>query len=155
LAQLFGPYMAHKYPSLRVRTFTYGQPRIGNRQFKSWIETEFTNLQQWRFVNKNDIVPRRPWRPMGYAHTGHHVQFEPDSVKAYYRHSGDKDAGLSSIPRLWNYFAFSVQDHKIFDSYAPIVESIFSGNLTYFDRFVGDDDDDDDDDDDTWPPFVL
>ena len=45
--------------------YTYGCPRVGNRE---WGE-QFNNIEAYRFVNNNDIVPRVP--PFGYySHVG-------------------------------------------------------------------------------------
>jgi hypothetical protein len=98
--------MAHKYPEKKVTMVTFGQPRIGNEEFKTWTEMGLTsNLQQWRFVLDNDAVPRKFWRTIGFFHSGHLIHLEPDDPKAtaYYRQSGDTELGFDGVPGRWNY----------------------------------------------------
>lgn len=45
--------------------YTFGSPRIGNRQY-----VEYPRLKHYRWVNNNDIVPRVPPMLLGYTHSG-------------------------------------------------------------------------------------
>jgi triacylglycerol lipase len=45
--------------------FTFGSPRIGNREY-----VEYPRLKHYRWVNNNDIVPRVPPMLLGYTHSG-------------------------------------------------------------------------------------
>lgn len=49
--------------------YTFGQPRTGDREFAKNFDADFAN-QTFRYVNNNDIVPRVPFRAMGYSHIG-------------------------------------------------------------------------------------
>lgn len=49
--------------------YTFGQPRTGDREFAKNFDTDFEK-QAFRYVNNNDIVPRVPFRAMGYSHVG-------------------------------------------------------------------------------------
>ncbi len=48
--------------------FTYGSPRIGNRRYVNYVQ-----LETYRWVNNNDIVPRVPPALLGYRHKGQEV----------------------------------------------------------------------------------
>jgi triacylglycerol lipase len=48
--------------------FTFGSPRIGNRRYVNYV-----NLEAYRWVNNNDIVPRLPPAWLGYCHKGQEV----------------------------------------------------------------------------------
>jgi triacylglycerol lipase len=48
--------------------FTYGAPRVGNRRYVNYVNLEF-----YRWVNNNDIVPRVPPTSFGYRHSGQEV----------------------------------------------------------------------------------
>ena len=50
--------------------YTFGQPRIGTRDFCTPCDADFGQLY-FRFVNNEDIVPRVPPRLLGYWHAGH------------------------------------------------------------------------------------
>jgi triacylglycerol lipase len=49
--------------------YTFGQPRIGTRDFCRPCDADFGKLY-FRFVNNEDIVPRIPPRILGYWHAG-------------------------------------------------------------------------------------
>jgi triacylglycerol lipase len=49
--------------------YTFGQPRIGTRDFCQPCDGDFGKLN-FRFVNNKDIVPRVPPRLLGYWHAG-------------------------------------------------------------------------------------
>jgi hypothetical protein len=101
LAQLFGAYWAHKYPGNRVKLISFGQPRVGVSEFKTWAE-DLTNFNQIRIVYRNDPVPRRPYRAVGYRHSGHIIQIEDEGVTAYYRQNGNDDT-YDGVPTGWNF----------------------------------------------------
>lgn len=48
--------------------FTYGSPRVGDKQYINWCTFEHK-----RFVNNNDIVPRLPPRLFGFRHHGEEI----------------------------------------------------------------------------------
>lgn len=45
--------------------YTFGSPRVGNRNFVDNLD-----VQHYRFVNNNDVVPSAPWALLGYRHHG-------------------------------------------------------------------------------------
>jgi triacylglycerol lipase len=49
--------------------YTFGQPRVGTRDFAQACDADFGNFY-FRFVNNADIVPRIPPRALGYWHAG-------------------------------------------------------------------------------------
>ena len=49
--------------------YTFGQPRVGNPAFTEACNKIFGN-RYFRFVHNNDVVPRVPFRLMGFEHTG-------------------------------------------------------------------------------------
>ena len=48
--------------------FTFGSPRIGNRRYVNFVQ-----MEAYRWVNNNDIVPRVPPGWLGYRHKGQEV----------------------------------------------------------------------------------
>lgn len=48
--------------------FTYGSPRVGNRRYVNYVQ-----LEAYRWVNNNDIVPRLPPAWLGFRHKGREV----------------------------------------------------------------------------------
>jgi triacylglycerol lipase len=48
--------------------FTFGGPRVGNRRYVNYVE-----IETYRWVNNNDIVPRVPPAWLGYRHKGQEV----------------------------------------------------------------------------------
>jgi triacylglycerol lipase len=55
--------------------YTFGQPRVGNRDFERTFNGDF-KPRAFRFVNNNDVVPRIPLRLMKYSHVGTFVYFD-------------------------------------------------------------------------------
>jgi triacylglycerol lipase len=52
-------------PSMPAALFTYGSPRVGNRRF-----INYCNIEHYRWVHNNDIVPRLPPMWFGFRHSG-------------------------------------------------------------------------------------
>jgi hypothetical protein len=84
-----------------VKLISFGQPRVGESEFKTWTEEELTNFNQIRFVYAYDPFARMPERISGYRHSGHNIQIEDDGVTAYYRHTGDGDT-YDGVPTGWD-----------------------------------------------------
>lgn len=57
--------------------YTFGQPRVGNREFARIYNVEAAS-RSFRFQNNNDIVSRVPARAMGYSHVGNFVYISED-----------------------------------------------------------------------------
>lgn len=124
--QIMGAYLADKYPGLNVKTIGFASPVVGNMAFKTWSES-MKNFSCWRYVYKNDIVPRLHivhkldlvgWN---YVHAGHLVNVDlDDSTKAYYHQSGDVNQQYAGVPQSWYSptSAFTYSDHSptVYDS---------------------------------------
>ena len=57
--------------------YTFGQPRVGNREFERNFNADF-KPRYFRFVNNNDLVTRVPLRSMTYSHAGSFLYFDSD-----------------------------------------------------------------------------
>jgi len=55
--------------------YTFGQPRVGDQEFARNFDTDFFD-RMFRYVNHNDIVPRVPFRILGYADLGDFRYFD-------------------------------------------------------------------------------
>jgi len=99
-AQLFATMYAFQNPHISVNCATYGQPRTGNIGFKAFVESIY-NLNMWRFVNQDDIVPRVPSFLMDFTHAGHLMwkqkEQETIAVSAYYRQVGSHLKGKNGV----------------------------------------------------------
>lgn len=58
-------------PSTPRGLFTYGSPRVGDKQFVNFVKLDHT-----RWVNNNDIVTRVPPAWMGYRHGGREMYLD-------------------------------------------------------------------------------
>jgi triacylglycerol lipase len=56
-------------PTPVAGVYTFGQPRVGTRDFGQACDADFGDFY-FRFVNNADIVPRIPPRVLGYWHAG-------------------------------------------------------------------------------------
>ena len=65
LASLMAHNFAHKYPHIarsgRLNLYTFGAPRIGNREFCDDMNA-IMGRSAFRIVNNSDVVPRMPQR---------------------------------------------------------------------------------------------
>ncbi len=100
-AHITATYMADVYPKMNITTINFGSPRLGNLAFKTWTEGTLPNLAIWRFVNKQDIVPRVVSRKWGYIHAGHLHMLNRDNGRVYYRQVGDGAKLLKGAPMSW------------------------------------------------------
>lgn len=103
MAQYFGAWMASKYPEMKVKVITSGQPKVGNGAFKSFTE-DLSNLAVWRVVYDSDMIARGYFLKgtSSYVHAGHLLQVdEGDKTTAYYRQVGDRDV-YEGVPDSWN-----------------------------------------------------
>jgi triacylglycerol lipase len=57
--------------------YTFGQPRVGNREFARILNVEFKD-RYFLFINHQDIVTRIPTRKMGYSHAGNLLYFDEE-----------------------------------------------------------------------------
>ncbi len=75
--------------------YTFGQPRVGDRDFAMYFNQDFKS-RAFRYVNNNDVVTRVPTRKMDYSHIGTFL---------YYTEKGDLHNDMS----WWNRFVETVK----------------------------------------------
>ncbi|MGD9633391.1 MAG: lipase family protein [Pirellulales bacterium] len=89
--------------------YTYGSPRVGNRQYIDFVEYE-----AYRWVNNNDIVTRVPPWWLGYRHKGQEVYLDSRGeirrLTAWQRIK-DRWRGFVGGLRKWEFDHFT--DHSI------------------------------------------
>ncbi|CAE6435544.1 unnamed protein product [Rhizoctonia solani] len=59
-------YLKTQMPGTKLKVVTYGQPRVGNPEFASWVDANLSDVS--RINNEKDIVPIVPGRGLGFAH---------------------------------------------------------------------------------------
>lgn len=135
LSQIMACYLADKYPNINVTMIGFGNPRVGNEQFKNWSES-LSNLAVWRYVNDDDVVTRIPPQNFDFHHAGHTFQLwsNDDKATVYYRHIGD-GVQYEGAPSYW-YFAFSVGDHYV-ESYMDVFDLEYDNEAYWPTYFAG------------------
>lgn len=116
LAHILGSYLAGKNNDLNFRVITFGQPNVGNSGFENWTENILTNLSVFRFVNRNDVVPRI--LGFRYKNAGHVFHIQKRKSTLYYNQDGGN--GYAGVPASW-YLAGSLLQHTSW-SYARFFE---------------------------------
>lgn len=58
--------------------YTYGQPRTGNAAWCRWFEAHSQCADYFRFVDREDFVPRVPWLLGSYRHCGTRVLIDAE-----------------------------------------------------------------------------
>lgn len=78
LAASIGALLALELKTFGIESsvYNYGQPRLGDQQFSTFLNTQL--LHYWRFTHDNDIVPHVPPMKMKYIHSCGEV-FENES----------------------------------------------------------------------------
>ncbi|KAK0245158.1 Alpha/Beta hydrolase protein, partial [Armillaria nabsnona] len=69
LATLAAICLRRNFPSLTTRTYSYGAPRVGNKEFADYFNGEF-GVNAFRVVHSNDGVPTMIPTSLGYHHHG-------------------------------------------------------------------------------------
>jgi hypothetical protein len=86
LSTLGAAYIKSVYPRLFLECVTFGSPRVGNRAFAEWFNTNINHHA--RFVHGNDLITRMP--RINYAHVGNkRVVGPPTRSGCLWRFIGD------------------------------------------------------------------
>jgi triacylglycerol lipase len=98
--------------------YTFGQPRVGDREFEQRFNTDF-KARAFRFVNNNDMVTRVPSRVAGFSHVGTFLYFDRagdlhDDMGFWYRFV---DRVQGSIDSLGHLTPDQIRDHDMADGY--------------------------------------
>ncbi|KAH7335439.1 Alpha/Beta hydrolase protein [Rhizoctonia solani] len=59
-------YLKTQIVGIKLKVVTYGQPRVGNPAFASYVDANLSDVS--RINNEKDIVPIVPGRGLGFAH---------------------------------------------------------------------------------------
>lgn len=76
-------------------TYTYGQPRTGNKEFTQFVTN--SGHKFFRIVNKNDIIPHLPFRSLSYNHYGPEIWIDPKNEVVVCQNAEDKRCS-NSLP---------------------------------------------------------
>eukprot|EP00056_Hartaetosiga_gracilis_P014133 m.239812 g.239812 ORF g.239812 m.239812 type:complete len:313 (+) comp14088_c0_seq1:60-998(+) len=68
IASLCSLDLSIKFPKATVITYTFGQPRVGNKAYYSFFKASSVS-SAFRFIHNRDIVPHLPLEDMGFHHT--------------------------------------------------------------------------------------
>ncbi|KAJ2804458.1 hypothetical protein H4R21_001635 [Coemansia helicoidea] len=75
----------------RIRVWTFGQPRTGNRQFAEYY-TQVLGNQTYRVTYQADVVPHvPPWQLLGYQHHPLEIHIMDKSGDFYVCQSGVRE----------------------------------------------------------------
>jgi len=66
-----------------ARTFTFGQPRVGDATFAAAFEHEFASAEPWRITHADDPVPHLPFEFMGFKHMTTEIWYENNVVDGF------------------------------------------------------------------------
>lgn len=67
-----------------IETYTFGQPRVGDKVFVNAFESEFVSIDTYRITHADDPVPHLPFEFMDFRHLNTEVFYE-DKVADGYR----------------------------------------------------------------------
>lgn len=66
-----------------VRTYTFGQPRVGDATFAKAFEQDFASAEPWRITHAEDPVPHLPFEFMGFKHMTTEVWYKNEMVDGF------------------------------------------------------------------------
>ncbi|KAJ3077767.1 hypothetical protein HK102_004985 [Quaeritorhiza haematococci] len=73
LAALAVPDLKKLFPNQTFKLYTYGEPRVGNREFADFVSGLLGEGKMFRVVSANDPIPTMPGTTLNYQH--HRQQF--------------------------------------------------------------------------------
>ncbi|PPQ76737.1 hypothetical protein CVT24_012459 [Panaeolus cyanescens] len=104
LASLSAMAMKSNFPDVKVRMYTYGQPRTGNPDYANWVNVLFGTGKAYRVTHTTDPVPHLPEQFMGYAHHGTEYWISHDPADSYSivscNPSGEDPTCANSVPLI-------------------------------------------------------
>jgi predicted lipase len=99
----------------RIQVFSYGSPRVGNREFSNYISDSF---KIYRTTHKTDVVPHYPLQIFGFTHPRreHWINMDNRVVECF--DDDDEDSKCSNsiglldfydfISHIFGYFEFAI-----------------------------------------------
>merc|ERR1712071_240391 len=66
-----------------ARTYTFGQPRVGDKTFAEAFEADFGDSEPFRVTHKDDPVPHLPFEFMGFTHMSTEVFYDGDTKNGF------------------------------------------------------------------------
>jgi hypothetical protein len=100
--------------------FTYGQPRVGNKEFADFYNLKSDTHVTWRITHHRDIVPHLPERLFGFYH---------EATEVYYGNDGPADGSYRVCDG-------SGEDPQCSDQYVITAVSVWD-HLHYFGEAIG------------------
>lgn len=89
--------------------FTFGQPRVGNRQFAQYFNEKMERSSPFRVTHQRDPVPHVPTEIQGFVHQDTEVFYNFDSSS--YKICGKGEDGACSKGLIFN---VNVNDHQTY-----------------------------------------
>jgi hypothetical protein len=86
--------------------YTFGQPRVGNREFSTAMET-LIGQKHFRVIDYRDIVPHLPPAQFAFYHYGHEIWYHPEGMQEYSQCTSEDPKCSNSLIDL------SVDDHSL------------------------------------------
>ncbi|KAF7317276.1 Alpha/beta-hydrolase [Mycena chlorophos] len=106
LASLAAATLKKKFPDVELLVYTYGQPRVGNDVWATWVDNLIPPDHLFRVVHSNDGVPTMAPRRKGFVHHGtEYWALSPHSPQQTYKCDGagqfeEDPSGSMQIPTL-------------------------------------------------------
>lgn len=101
LALLAAITLRQTFPDSKIRTYSYGAPRTGNRIFSEYVNETF-GKDAFRVVHSNDGVPTMIPTKLGYHHHGieywQHASPPSEATTVECNGDGEDSACSASIP---------------------------------------------------------
>ena len=107
--------------------YTYGEPRIGNKQFADYYKTVIT---MYRVVHYADIVPHLPASAQGFSREGNEIWYDK-AMATYKTCSYGEDSSCSNSLII----AYNTGDHSI-STYVKLPTSFFESAANYLENMV-------------------
>ncbi|KAI8897719.1 Alpha/Beta hydrolase protein, partial [Globomyces pollinis-pini] len=104
----------YEYAS-RISLYTYGQPRIGNKEWADYVQNLPFMQRSYRIQHFGDPAVQIPFQKMGYFHSGQQYTLQSDQIKQIYTTkkcvvsgpAGESDECLNADAKKWNRAAHS------------------------------------------------
>jgi hypothetical protein len=102
----------HLPATTKFKSYTYGQPRVGNNVFADYVDSAASRVRLTRVTNKEDPVPILPPRlVLGFKHTSGEVHIDDPTLNWYSCPGQDNPNKLCSVGDATSLLDINADDH--------------------------------------------
>merc|ERR1712048_99335 len=92
-----------------IESYTFGQPRVGDANFKAAFESKFGDIEPFRVTHANDPIVQTPFTSSGFEHLSTEVYYKKTSKEGFAVCDGSGEDGTCADSRAGEFFAAGLE----------------------------------------------